>query len=91
MVALPPARVDRILDLLEPAGGARGEDDMRAGRGQRLGGGGADAAARAGDEGELCPASVSVMHPRGFVSASSENWSPGRARPDRSAWSDNRR
>ena len=45
--------VDALLDRFERAGGAGGEDDVRARRGQRLGGRGADAAARAGDEREL--------------------------------------
>ena len=45
--------VDRFLDRFERRRGARGEDDVRAGRGQRFGGRGADAAAGAGDEREL--------------------------------------
>ena len=46
-------RVDALLDLLERRGGAGDEDDVRAGRGERLGGRRADAAAGAGDEREL--------------------------------------
>ena len=42
--------MDAVLDLLERLGGAGDEDDVSAGRGQRLGGFRADAAAGAGDE-----------------------------------------
>ena len=46
-------RVDSLLDLLQRGGGPGDEDDVRAGRGKRFGGGRADAAAGAGDEREL--------------------------------------
>ena len=45
--------VDPLLDRFQRRRGARDEDDMRAGGGERLGGRGADPAAGAGDEREL--------------------------------------
>ena len=53
IVADAACGVDPLLDLLERRGAAGGQDDVGAGRGQRFGGGGADAAAGAGDEREL--------------------------------------
>ncbi len=53
IVAVPPAAWIRSSTCSSAWARARGEDDMRAGRGQRFGGGGADAAAGAGDEREL--------------------------------------
>src|SRR3546814_12187808 len=44
--------MNMFLNLLKPARGARGEDDMRAKPGQRLGGGGAYTPARACHKGE---------------------------------------
>src|SRR3546814_3207721 len=45
--------MNAILHFFQPAGGAGGQDDMGAGGRQRFRRGGADAAARSGDEGEL--------------------------------------
>ena len=53
IVALPPAAKIASSTSSSSVGGARGQHDMRAARGQRLGGGGADAAAGAGDERDL--------------------------------------
>ena len=53
MVAVPPASWMRSSTVLERAGGAGHQDDVGAGRGERFGGRGADAAAGAGDERKL--------------------------------------
>ena len=49
----PASCVDAVLDGLEIGRGPRGKDDMGAVAGQRLGGRGADPAARAGHQREL--------------------------------------
>ena len=53
MVAVPPAAWMRSSTCFERLGGAGGEDDVGAGRGERFGGRRANAAAGAGDKREL--------------------------------------
>src|SRR3546814_4252739 len=62
--------MNMFLNLLKPARGARGEDDMRAKPGQRLGGGGAYTPARACHKGE---SSVQRLVHQMIRSASSES------------------
>src|SRR6478752_2622619 len=51
--AAAPGRADLLRDHLELLGGACGNEHVGAGLGERDGGGGAEAAARAGDDGDL--------------------------------------
>jgi hypothetical protein len=54
--------VDAVVDHLERARGPRNEDDMGAGRAERLGGRRADSAAGSGDERELAGEGLFVCH-----------------------------
>ena len=67
---MPPDGADRVVELLEPADGARHRDHMGAGAGERERGRCADTARGAGDEGD----------------AVGEGWAPGRVHVGPLAW-----
>ena len=95
MVALPPAAWMRSSTSSSAVRRPGDEDDVRAGRGERFGGGGADAAAGAGDERELAGEWLRIGH-----GAASSGLAAGDQRQRRAAlllrdvgqrWSDSRR
>ena len=84
IVALPPAAWIALLDRLERPRGARGEDDMRAGRAQRFGGRGADPAAGAGDKRELAREGLLRRSSKVLLSSGWRPATSGGALPSRS-------
>ena len=61
-MALPPQRPDLVVDLLQRAGGAADQDQVRAFPGVGQGDGAADAARGPGDEGETVGKALGGVH-----------------------------